>query len=60
MQKGEVALGISHLGRCSGKFYSGFIHRTHEIEVKVVHGDGHHLDLEDGAQDTARLKTFAL
>ena len=59
VQEREAALGISHLGACHSKSYSGLIRLTHEIMVHAVHCNGLHPSLKPGEQTIIWVMTCA-
>ena len=52
LQEGARAFGISELGCCAGKSYTGAIQITDKVSVRAVHCNGLHPCCDIGAHDT--------
>ena len=55
--EGETALGISHIGRCHGKSYSGQLPLTADLQIIAVHSNGRHSGLDEGDHAVILLMT---
>ena len=58
-QEGTKAFGISDMGCCAGKSYTGAIQINPKVPVRVLHRNGLYPCLEVGAQDTIWMMTCA-